>query len=79
MRHAVADGLADVVPAAAPKIPETRDEASLPRGLDRAAVVVAAHVADRDSGRDTVQDRKTRKSGPGASASAATGHLDPLP
>jgi hypothetical protein len=78
MRHAVADGLADVVPAAAPKIPETRDEASLPRGLDRVPMVVAAYIVDGVSGRDTIQDGKTRQRGSGATASAATSHLDPL-
>ena len=41
-------------------------------------MVVVAYVADGVSGRDTVQDRKTRQRGPGATASAATGDLDPL-
>jgi hypothetical protein len=55
---------------------ETRDEASLPRGLDRVSVVVAAHVADRVAGCDAIQNHKTRKRGSGAPASAAAGDLD---
>jgi hypothetical protein len=61
-----------------PKITEPRNEASLPRGLDRVSVVVVAYVADRVAGCNAIQDRQTRKRSSSASASAAAGDLDAL-